>query len=325
MIFLCAAGAALGSFATLMFVLFIQHSPEFQVKKRLSQLISDAEKTRKIENSNQIQLNQRVNLSYQKIRQKSNFYSRIIRPTLDKLSEYLNNLAPIQIKNLFERQIFLAGKLGIWSVKRLILMWLTLTLLGLFTGFFIVGNVSYHPAQELLILGTCSALGAVLPILKLQAIIRTRKKQIRRQLPEFLDLLCVSVQAGLSFDGAVAKIITRMRGVIIDEFQRVLNDTNLGMSRQYALTQMARRCDLEEIYLFTASIIQAEKLGTSMSRTLKMQADNIRDRHRQYIKAQALKAPVKIIFPMVLFIFPAIFVVLLFPTILSILKTLSNN
>ena len=116
-----------------------------------------------------------------------------------------------------------------------------------------------------------------------------------------------------------------MHGDLISEFERVLNDMSLGMTRAYALTQMAKRCDLEEVYLFTSSVIQAEKLGTSMSRTLKLQSDNIRERHRQFVKAQALKAPVKIIFPMVLFIFPSIFLVLLFPAIITIIKTLGNQ
>ena len=81
---------------------------------------------------------------------------------------------------------------------------------------------------------------------------------------------------------------------------------------------------LEEMYLFTSSVIQAEKLGTSMGRTLKIQADNMRDRHRQFIKAEAMKAPVKIIFPMVIFIFPSVFVVVLFPAILSFMKNIGR-
>ena len=143
-------------------------------------------------------------------------------------------------------------------------------------------------------------------------------------MPEFLDLLCVSVQAGLSFDGAVAKICARMEGPLIDEFRRFQNDVGLGMTHQYALNQVAKRCDLEEVYLFTTSVIQAERLGTSMTRTLKVQADNMRDRHRQWVRGEALKAPVKIIFPMVLFIFPSIFVVLLFPSVLTIVRNLGG-
>ena len=87
---------------------------------------------------------------------------------------------------------------------------------------------------------------------------------------------------------------------------------------------MAKRCDIEEVYLFVTSVIQAEKLGTSMTQTLTLQADNMRDRHRQFVRTEAMKAPVKMLFPMVLFIFPAIFVVLLMPSVITLIKTLGK-
>ena len=310
-------------------ILYSKSSPEAQVRRRLQIMIDSAEELRIKNRANdtkkiavQVEPTQaeKIKMFWQK-----SFYERMIQPIFDKFSDSVQNLAPVQIKELFERQIFLAGKQGIWSVKRIVLMWLISICAGLAVGFFITQNVFYHFLQETMILILSGAVGAVLPVLRLQAIIRDIKKKIRRQLPEFLDLLCVSVQAGLSFDGAVAKITSRMKGAIIDEFKRFQNDISLGMTRQYSLTQMAKRCDLEEIYLFTTSVIQAEKLGTSMSRTLKLQSDNIRDRHRQWVKAQALKAPVKIIFPMVFFIFPSIFVVLLFPALITIIKNLGNQ
>ena len=115
-----------------------------------------------------------------------------------------------------------------------------------------------------------------------------------------------------------------MKGPLIDECKQMQRDGAMGIPRRVSLQQMSKRCDMEEVYLFTTSIIQAEKLGTSMAKTLKLQSDNMRDRHRQYVKAQAMKAPIKILFPMVIFIFPSIFVVLLFPAVLSLLKTLGG-
>ena len=310
-------------------ILRSKSSPEAQIRRRLQILIDNAESARlerqKLATKNNSAtadgvLNEQIKNSAQKT-----FFERVIHPLINKISENVQSFAPAQIKAMFERQIFLAGKQGIWNVKRLVLMWIVSVTGGTVIGFLVTNYVEYHFLQETLILIFGGVIGAVLPFLRLQSMIRTRKKRIRRQLPEFLDLLLVSVQAGLSFDGAVAKISGRMKGPLIDEFKRMQNDVSLGMTHRYSLTQMARRCDIEEIYLFTTSIIQAEKLGTSMSRTLKLQADNIRDRHRQYVKAQALKAPVKIIFPMVLFIFPSIFVVLLFPSIIMLIKTLGNH
>ena len=310
-------------------LLYSKATPEAQVRRRIAEMIEKAEELRrkneKVDIKRTTEQNQNANDGdkFKPFSQRS-FFERVLKPLMNNISEYVQGLAPVQVKNMFERYIFLAGKQGIWSVKRLVVMWTVSVVVGLVVAVFITQRVEYHFLQETMILILGGVAGAILPFLRLQTMIRTRKKSIRRQLPEFLDLLCVSVQAGLSFDGAVAKIITRMKGPLITEFQRVQSDVSLGMTRRYALTQMAKRCDLEEIYLFTTSVIQAEKLGTSMSRTLKLQADNIRERHRQYVKAQALKAPVKIIFPMVLFIFPSIFVVLLFPAVIMIIKTLGN-
>lgn len=325
MIFAVAGIAALFWFAFVAIILYSKSSPEGQVRRRIMAMIESAEDLRKqTQPANNKNMSQNIENSPHFLLQKS-FFERVIKPLLNKVSEQVQEFAPVQIKALFEKLIFLAGKQGIWSVKRLVLMWIVSICLGLGLGIFISRHVEYHLLQETMILIVGATLGAILPFLRLHSKIRTRKIKIRRQLPEFLDLLCVSVQAGLSFDGAVAKIITRMHGELISEFQRMQSDMSLGMTRAYALTQMAKRCDLEEIYLFTSSVIQAEKLGTSMSRTLKLQSDNIRERHRQFIKAQALQAPVKIIFPMVLFIFPSIFVVLLFPAIITIIKTLGNQ
>ena len=256
--------------------------------------------------------------------EQSAFYRRVLSPIFDVLDESFQKFAPSQIKTVLEEKIFQAGKIGVWNLPRVISFWVASILIGTVSGIFITTVVHLHFLQEVLIILLGIFFGALFPLARLNTLIIGRQKAMRRMLPEFLDLLCVSVQAGLSFDGAVAKITARMKGPLIDEFKRVQSDISLGMTHQYALTQMARRCDLEEVYLFTSSVIQAEKLGTSMGRTLKIQADNMRDRHRQFIKAEALKAPVKIIFPMVLFIFPAVFVVVLFPAVLTFIRTMGG-
>jgi len=328
MYFWIALSGAAVWFVFIALILRSKSSPESQIRRRLQLLIDNAEETRlkkqKLTRKNISVTADVADEQFKMLAQRS-FFERVIKPILNKVSEDVQSLAPSQIKAMFEKQIFLAGKQGIWSVKRLVVMWLASIIIGAILGFLVTNYVEYHFLQETMIIVIGGVLGAVFPFIRLQMMIRTRKKNIRRQLPEFLDILCVSVQAGLSFDGAVAKITSRMKGALVDEFRRFQSDVSLGMTRRYALTQMARRCDLEEVYLFTTSVIQAEKLGTSMSRTLKLQSDNIRDRHRQYVKAQALKAPVKIIFPMVLFIFPSIFVVLLFPSIIMLIKTLGNQ
>jgi tight adherence protein C len=249
----------------------------------------------------------------------------MVRSLFHSLDERLQKFAPSEIRLQLEDKIFHAGKLGIWNLKRLITIWCLAIVVATLLAIALVQSIELHPMQKIMTILIGAFMGGAIPFAVLNSTIRNRQKLIRKQLPEFLDILCVSVQAGLSFDGAVGKMTKRMRGPLIDEFKRMQNDVALGMTHQYALTNLAQRCDLEEVYLFTTSVIQAEKLGTSMTRTLKQQADNMRDRHRQYVKAEALKAPVKLIFPMVLFIFPSMFVVLLFPAVLSLLKNLTGG
>lgn len=300
------------------------HSPEVQLRKRLEVMIRNAEAERaklpKLVKRSQTS----VTNTGQAVKRDSTFFERVIKPILVLLEERSQKFAPAEIKLQLEDKIFRAGKTGVWGLKRLITIWALTIVVGLIGAIFFVYGKELHPLQLVMIIFLGIFIGGAIPFAFLNSKIRQRQKALRRQLPEFLDLLSVSVQAGLSFDGAVAKIVSRMRGPLIEEFKRFQNDVGLGMTHQYALTQLARRCDLEEVYLFTTSVIQAEKLGTSMTRTLKIQSDNMRDRHRQWVKGEALKAPVKIIFPMILFIFPAIFVVLLFPSVLTMIRNLGG-
>ena len=304
-------------------ILYAKQTPEAQVRRRLNLMIKRAEESR-AKLSDQQKSKQKIYTKEQDSFIRKDFYERVLKPFLYSMENRLQKLAPAELVKMLEERIFRAGKQGVWSIKRVAAFWVLSSAAGIFLALMFIQRSNFLFSQNIIILLSGAASGGALPFLIINSKIKERQKALRRQLPEFLDLLCVSVQAGLSFDGAVSKIVARMKGALIDEFKRMQNDVSLGMTHQYALTQLAKRCDLEEIYLFTTSVIQSEKLGTSMSRTLKMQADNMRDRHRQYIKAEALKAPVKIIFPMVFFIFPSIFVVLLFPAILVLMKTLGN-
>ncbi|MGO5131372.1 type II secretion system F family protein [Mitsuokella jalaludinii] len=238
------------------------------------------------------------------------------------MEELASHLVPKGLRPIIQKRLVLAGKAREWSVAEFfgscllgaLVMWLFATVL--------VRGGSWAPIQKTMIVFLLGILGGLMPVVFLNTTIDRRQKQIERQLPQVLDLLCVSVQAGLSFDAALAKITARMKGPFIDECRRLQEDIRMGVVRRTAMRALADRCGLEDVSLFMTSIIQAERLGTSMGKTLKNQADNIRERRRQYVKAQAMKAPVKIVFPLVLFIFPAIFVVTLVPSLLYLLKNL---
>ena len=149
---------------------------------------------------------------------------------------------------------------------------------------------------------------------------RGRRERVKADLPDALDLLAVSVEAGLGFDGAIAKITEHMEGPLADEFSLALGEMRIGESRQDALKRMADRVDAPELSSFTRAIIQADQLGTSLGRILRVQAADSRLRRQAAAEEKAMKAPIKMLFPTVLFIFPAIFVVILGPAFMNIEK-----
>ena len=253
------------------------------------------------------------------------FFIRTVVPVLHKFENFMIRFAPSGIHNTVEQKLMLAGKSDKWSPNGFITVWLLCMAIFFGIAYTVITRRTMPYSQALLFAWLSVAVGAMLPFSMLNSAIRKRQKAIDKQLPEVLDLLSVSVRAGLSFDGALRKITDRMTGPLIDEFKRMQQDVRMGAPRARALQAVARRCDVEDLYLFITAVIQAERLGTGMGKTLNNQADNMRERRRQKAKAEALKAPIKIIFPLVLFIFPAIFVVVLLPSALSLIRNLGGK
>lgn len=253
------------------------------------------------------------------------FMERTVKPFLHDMGVFLGRFAPSSIHDAVEHKIILAGKQNVWSASIIIVLWLLsmVVFFGL-ASVLTARDPKMTYVQRVVFYWLFVFVGAFFPFSVLNSIIRKRQKLISKQLPEVLDLLSVSVQAGLSFDGSVRRVVERMAGPLIDEFKRAYQDVQMGSPRARALQAMARRCDVDDVYLFITAVVQAEKLGTSMGKTLTNQADNMRERRKQKAKAEALKAPIKIIFPLVLFIFPAIFVIALLPPILSAMKSMGK-
>lgn len=147
---------------------------------------------------------------------------------------------------------------------------------------------------------------------------RARRERLRAELPDALDLLAVSVEAGMSFDGGIAKLAEHMHGPLVEEFAMTLGEMRIGESRQDALKKMAERTAVPEITTFTRSIIQADQLGISLGRILRVQAADTRLRRQAAAEEKAMKAPIKMLFPTVLFIFPSMFIVILGPAFLNL-------
>ena len=194
-----------------------------------------------------------------------------------------------------------------------------LGLAGLLAGL-ALGTVAVGGVGVVALAAALGGAGFVLPGLVVSSRGRRRREEIRSQLPDALDLLAVSVEAGLAFDGAVAKLSEHMEGALADELSHTLGEMRIGESRQDALKKLAERAATPEVASFTRSIIQADQLGISLGRILRVQAADTRLKRQAAAEERAIKAPIKMLFPTVLFIFPAMFLVILGPALLSLLE-----
>jgi tight adherence protein C len=190
---------------------------------------------------------------------------------------------------------------------------------GGFIGGQVAAGVAGVLASKGVLLGIVFALlGFMLPDVFLTVKTRGRKEILRAELPDALDLLAVSVEAGMGFDGAISKLTEHMDGPLAEEFALALGEMRIGESRSNALTKMMQRVATPEFSAFVRAIIQADQLGISLGRILKVQAADTRDRRQAAAEEKAMKAPIKMLFPTVLFIFPAMFLVILGPAMLTL-------
>jgi tight adherence protein C len=164
--------------------------------------------------------------------------------------------------------------------------------------------------------------GFIAPDFVVSSKARARKETIRAELPDALDLMAVSVEAGMGFDGAISKLTEHMHGPLADEFGLTLGEIRIGESRQDALKKLADRTDTPELSSFVRSIIQADQLGISLGRILRVQATDSRLKRQAAAEEKAMKAPIKMLFPTVAFIFPAMFIVILGPAAMNLSKYL---
>jgi tight adherence protein C len=193
---------------------------------------------------------------------------------------------------------------------------------GLFFGIVVFSSSKGVP-MGIAMGAALGAVGFIGPDFVLNKKIRARQERLSADLPDALDLLAVSVEAGLGFDAAVVKITEQVEGPLGEEFALTLNEMRIGESRQDALKKLADRTGIPEIAAFSRAIIQADQFGISLGRILRVQAVDTRHRRQIAAEEKAMKAPVKMLFPTVLFIFPSMFVVILGPAFLNITKVLN--
>jgi tight adherence protein C len=221
------------------------------------------------------------------------------------------------------RQLELAGNPRgidptiVWAARFI----MALVLGGLMVFLFTVATVNWTLGRKVLIIGLATIFGFYMPELLLRSRINRRQKSIRRAMPDALDLLTICVEAGLGFDAAMSKVNEKWENDLSMAFGRVLREIQLGKLRREALRDMADRIGIAEMTSFVAAIIQSEQLGVSMAKVLRIQADQMRIKRRQLAEEEAHKAPIKMLFPMGLLIFPSLLIILLGPAGLLLMQS----
>ena len=253
------------------------------------------------------------------------FYNRVIVPILKKLGDISTRFTPQYALDSTAKKIELAGNLGnIGAAAFLATRFVAAAVFGILLFIIFLGSSTWPVSREILVTIIFIVLGFFFPQLWLQSKIERRQKDVRKGLPDALDLLTICVEAGLGFDAAMAKVGDKWENEISLSFARALREIQLGKSRREALKVMADRVDIPEMTSFVAAIIQSEALGVSMARVLRIQSDQMRIKRRQRAEEEAEKAPIKMILPMGVFIFPSLLIVLLTPALLRIVETFAG-
>jgi tight adherence protein C len=252
------------------------------------------------------------------------FFERTVRPLALRLSGAVQRVTSPGQTNRTERRLAQAGNpadlkttdfLGLKAVAAIVAAIIAFVLLGLLGGNAVFGML-------MALVG--AVVGYLLPEFWLGRRIKARRKAILLAIPDTLDLLTISVRAGLGFDAALAKVVEKTVGPLSDEFRRGLAEIRVGKSRREALRDIVARTNVPALSNFIGAIIQAEQLGVSISKVLQVQSEQLRIERRQRAEEMAAKAPIKMLFPLVGCIFPSLFIVILGPAIILIVLNIGK-
>ena len=253
------------------------------------------------------------------------FLERTLRPLAAGLSNRMSRVASSSFQEKAEKRLALAGNPGNLRVAD----WLGIKAVAAIVGailfiflFGVLGVMGLPPPLRILMGVVGLMFGYTIPEFWLGGRVRKRQHLILLQIPDTLDLLTISVRAGLGFDAALAKVVEKLEGPLVDEFRRALAEVRVGKARRDALRDIVPRTEVIPLTNFIGAIIQAEQLGVSISKVLQVQSEQLRIERRQRAEEMAAKAPIKMLFPLVGCIFPSLFIIILGPAIILIMQNL---
>ncbi|HXK32776.1 MAG TPA: type II secretion system F family protein [Dehalococcoidia bacterium] len=247
------------------------------------------------------------------------FTQRVVGPIVGGLTGAARSLLPTSMLKGVERQLIYAGEpMNMQGFLTMVVV-STAASVGFGLMLLIVAGASLGPIG-FVIAGVLALVGIYLPFYLVGSRARQRQNAIIKSLPDAFDLVTTSVEAGLGLDAALTKVSEKVKGPFAEELKRALRDITLGKQRRDALKELGERTGVPDLITFVNAVIQAEAMGSSIGQVLRVQADQLRVRRRQRAEEAAYKAPVKMLFPLVLCIFPTLFIVILGPAVITVLR-----
>jgi tight adherence protein C len=249
---------------------------------------------------------------------------RLIKPFYNTALGLAHRFTPAGAREAIRRKLTMAGSPFGWDPDRVLVAKVGCLTVGMLLGLLFVAVFSF--ALPLRILGflAIAALGYWLPNIVLTNAVQRRQAELRSSLADSIDLLTICVEAGLGFDAAMAHVSKNTTGPLADEFYRTLQEVQLGRSRNEAMRNLAERSNVPELRAFVLAMVQADVFGVSVANVLRVQAKDMRMKRRQLAEERAMKVPIKVLFPVLFCIFPALFVVILGPAIMRIAEVFAR-
>jgi tight adherence protein C len=268
----------------------------------------------------QVSGSETVNLREQELTK--NFGQRVLVPVVGTAGRVARRVTPLDTRDRVAKKIQLAGGVSGWDAERVLAFKVIGAVCGIAAGFAASSVLAASPFISIVAIALLAFVGFVLPDVVLNRKVEERQKEILKTLSDTLDLLTISVEAGLSLNAAISQVVQNVPGVLSSEFARMLQEIQLGVPRSEAFRHLADRTDVEELNGFALAMIQADVFGVSIASVLRTQAQQLRIKRRQAAEAKAQQTPVKIVFPLVLCILPALFVVIIGPGAIKIITQL---
>ncbi len=247
------------------------------------------------------------------------FLSRVILPSFGTLGKVAQRLTPLGLRKRLARKLVLTGSPAGWDAEKIAAFKLVGLAAGAALGFMIgIGSGGAKLPALMLLLG---GIGYFAPDAVLSGRAQRRQEAIQKALPDTMDLLTISVEAGLGFDAALAQVVRNVDGPLSQEIARMLHELQLGVSRADAFRKLGERTDVDELKAFVVSMIQANKFGVGVANVLRAQAKELRTKRKQRAEQKAMQTPVKILFPLIFCVLPSLFVVVIGPGAIRIFQS----